>query len=740
MAILENENQPKTSGKFAKLTMKSALPKLDWLSGGGEIAALIRAKDWSATSIGPIEQWPQSLQTTVSLCLASNFPINIIWGPEAIQIYNSGYKVLCGDAHPRALGESFRDTWESAWPVIGEPFEKAWLGETTYLENQRMFLTRNGYLEETFFTFSMSPIRDEAGEVVGLFNPVTETTTAMLNHRRTRLLRDITSESTNSDNLSEAVGRITRTLGDYTSDITGAVIFLANASEGFEAASTTGDVEGLTDTSKWPVDHVISTLEPYFIDQRACLMPIKQLRHDRPIGFIAATLSPRLPFNETYMAFFDMLNDAVSGTVANALANENIEMERAELHTDIHHLKSQRNSSEAAAQRLLAVKEAAEAATRSKSTFLANMSHEIRTPLAAILGFSEILKSHDLNIEDRDRYLNIITRSGTSLVRIIDDILDLSKIEAGKIQIEKEPVNLTDLVTDVLAMFSDRALGKGLAIHFDPKTLPDFPIEADAVRLRQILINLLGNAIKFTSEGSVTLTCDFEPYSETHFEINLRVTDTGIGITSEQAEILFEAFTQADSKTTRNFGGTGLGLALSRKLAKAMGGDVSIEQNAKASGTTFLIKLVVEKSIAAITIDLPEETLIEKVGAKPLAGWTILVVDDSEDNRLLMKIMLGRQGANVHDAASGVEAITKAHKANYDVVLMDIQMPEMDGYETLAKLRSDNYKKPVFALTAHSMKEEKDRAIAAGFSGHISKPVDRTAIVETLLTHARKLH
>ncbi len=164
-----------------------------FLVGDGEMARLIRSKDWSATPLGPIGRWPQSLRTTVSLCLASNFPINIVWESEHTQIYNDGYRIVCGEAHPVALGQNYRVTWASAWPAIGEPFERALGGATSFLENQRMFLTRNGYLEETFFTFSTSPIRDESGGIGGLFHPVTETTPTMLAERRTRALRDLTA-------------------------------------------------------------------------------------------------------------------------------------------------------------------------------------------------------------------------------------------------------------------------------------------------------------------------------------------------------------------------------------------------------------------------------------------------------------------------------------------------------------------------------------------------------------------
>jgi signal transduction histidine kinase len=733
-------------------------PRSDWLTGGGEMSALIRAKDWSLTPLGAIETWPQSLRTTVSLCLASNFPINIIWGPEATQIYNLGFKTICGSLHPRSVGESYRISWESAWPTIGEPFERALKGQTTFLENQRMFICRNGYLEETFFTFSLSPIRDEAGEVVGLFNPVTETTSAMLNHRRTRLLRDITCESANSDDVPEAAQRIVRTLADYKADIPLAAIFLEKDPGTFAVAACSDDDCEIADPARWPIADALATAQPYYVNdmverfgslantdyvepiQHGCLLPIIVPSSTKPIGFFAVTLSSRLPHNEAYMAFLDMLNNAVGAAIANARMNENTLLELNEFQTDIRDLQVIRHSQEAAAQILLESKDAAEAATRAKSAFLANMSHEIRTPLSAILGFTEILKSHKTNLTEREKYLNIISRNGNSLIRIIDDILDLSKIEAGKFQLEQEPLCLTELIEDVMVMFSDRAVGKGLTLSFDPTGLPDFLIQSDAVRIRQILVNLLGNAIKFTTEGGITVGGKYKMLPDGQWEITLSVADTGIGISPQQAANLFQAFTQADNKTTRHFGGTGLGLALSKKLAKAMGGDVSIASSSLAIGTTFLVKLIGRKAVQSVDYSTAAPAPMEKGLSKRLHGWSILVVDDAEDNRMLMRILMEREGAVIQEAASGEEGIRKALATDFDVVLMDIQMPALDGYEALAKLRSQNYKKPIFALTAHTMKEEKDRALMAGFSGHISKPVNPTVVVETLLAHARKLH
>src|SRR3954463_12750178 len=200
---------------------ESAVPPVpgDWLSGGGEMRRLVQAKDWTQTPLGPVERWPQSLRTTVSLCLASNFPISLIWGRACIQIYNDGYWPICGGKHPGSMGQDFRECWHSAWPAIGEAFDRAQAGRTSYIENARMFLDRNGYLEETFFTFSFSPIRDESGKVNGLFHPVTETTIRMLSERRVRTLRDLSTRTAKARTIEAAARETIQVLSDCVFDL-----------------------------------------------------------------------------------------------------------------------------------------------------------------------------------------------------------------------------------------------------------------------------------------------------------------------------------------------------------------------------------------------------------------------------------------------------------------------------------------------------------------------------------------
>jgi PAS domain S-box-containing protein len=391
------------------------------------------------------------------------------------------------------------------------------------------------------------------------------------------------------------------------------------------------------------------------------------------------------------------------------------------------------------AAELLSAKASAENANSTKSQFLANMSHEIRTPLGAILGFTDVLRNPHLNENERHHYLEIINRNGQALTKIIDDILDLSKIEAGKLEIEVSPLCLIELSQDIVSMFADRAAGKGIQLQLDTSQLPNFKINSDAARIRQVMVNLLGNAIKFTSQGCVKVYGHYEsegPHDK-KIKIHLFVTDTGIGMSRAQAEKLFTPFTQGDNRSTRRFGGTGLGLALSKKLGEAMGGSVQLIDCQEGLGCTFQLTIRAQKSIVESPQQRPQQSESQTSASYRLRGYRILVVDDSADNRELIELFLKREGATIEQAESGEQSIQMALSNSYDAILMDIQMPGLDGYQALSLLRTENYQKPVLALTAHAMKEEKNRALSSGFADHISKPVNPQDLVQSLLTHLR---
>jgi signal transduction histidine kinase/AmiR/NasT family two-component response regulator len=383
----------------------------------------------------------------------------------------------------------------------------------------------------------------------------------------------------------------------------------------------------------------------------------------------------------------------------------------------------------------------AESATRAKSEFLANMSHEIRTPMTAILGYSDTLLDGDLEPAERVTAIQTIRRNGEHLLRIINDILDLSKIEAGHMLVENIPASLCELNADVSSLLLPKMSTKGL--RFEVVYLSKVPetIRTDPIRLRQILINLLGNAIKFTKEGEIRLQVELlldEPEPLLQFDI----IDSGIGMSAEQQEALFQAFRQADTSTTRRFGGTGLGLVISRKLARLLGGDLYVLQSIPGQGTSFRV-LVKTGSLDGINMveTTAESTVVRPLksteGDKSLGQCRLLLAEDGEDNQRLIGHILRRAGAEVEVVGNGELAVQAALDAGelgcpFDVVLMDMQMPVMDGYEATRQLRERGYERPIVALTANAMESDRARCVRAGCTDFASKPIHRGKLFELL--------
>jgi signal transduction histidine kinase/CheY-like chemotaxis protein len=371
----------------------------------------------------------------------------------------------------------------------------------------------------------------------------------------------------------------------------------------------------------------------------------------------------------------------------------------------------------------------AEEANKAKSSFLANMSHEIRTPMNAILGFTEILKrGYVKNEKESLKYLNTIHSSGKNLLELINDILDLSKVESGRLEVEKRKVEPYAIIHEILQMLSVKANEKGLALAFEADgTLPK-EIETDPVRLRQIAFNLIGNSIKFTEEGSVTVTCRFKKY-RTGPQLIIDITDTGIGMSEDALENIFDPFVQADNSVTRRFGGTGLGLAISRKFSQALGGDITVTSKL-GKGSTFSVSIATGDLDGVVFLQ-PEEVsdLHGEIDAEEDYHWQlpharILVVDDGVENRELVKLLLEDAGLFVEEAENGKVGVEKATEGSFDAILMDVQMPVMDGFTAAGILRKQGFNKPVIALTANAMKGFEEECLEAGYTGYLSKPIN----------------
>jgi len=387
--------------------------------------------------------------------------------------------------------------------------------------------------------------------------------------------------------------------------------------------------------------------------------------------------------------------------------------------------------------------ERAQSANRAKSEFLANMSHEIRTPMNALLGYVEFLCDPQASAEERERYGETIRRSSEHLLTILNDILDISRIEASRLVINRADVSPFDLGRDVLALLETQASQRDIDLVLEvPRPIPEV-IETDLVRARQVLINLVGNAIKFTPSGSVKLVLRLDDHElSDHRYLCFDVIDTGIGIAAQKIQEIFEPFSQADGSSTRRYGGTGLGLTISKRLALLLGGDILV-QSELGKGSTFTFQLYAGElrraSLRKYTVEECHVALASPPPAPPDAGTLsarILVVEDVELNQRLLAAVLRRAGATVDLADDGKQglafALEEARRgAPHDLILMDMQMPVMDGYEAARALRAAGYTRPIIALTAHAMSTDRDKCLAAGCTDYETKPIQRDRLLAT---------
>ena len=430
-----------------------------------------------------------------------------------------------------------------------------------------------------------------------------------------------------------------------------------------------------------------------------------------------------------YVAFNQMLDRIEASDRALLVAHDELEQRVADRTAELSQEIAERKR---IGDDLVRAKDAAESASRAKSEFLANMSHEIRTPLNAILGFADLLRRGIETSEmERREYLETIHKSGGHLLSVINDILDLSKIEAGQLQIEQLRCCPERIIAEAVSVLRGRAREKNLSLEYQWSEPVPESIVTDPARLRQLLLNVIGNAIKFTEEGGVQVVAQIIPADTPKLVID--VIDTGVGIPQAKLAQIFEPFCQADTSVTRRFGGTGLGLTICRRLARALGGGISV-QSGVGKGSIFTIAIDAgtigrfrppigpdANDVPAGIAGNPQSAILNP---QSLAGRRILVADDGDSNRRLIQVVLGRAGAEIVMAANGRQAVEITARERVDLILMDMQMPVLDGYAAAKEIRASGIETPIIALTAHAMKGDREKCLAAGCTGYVTKPID----------------
>ena len=574
----------------------------DWLSGGGEMGALIQAFDWSKTPVGPLHTWPQSLRTALSICLCSRFPMAIWWGPEIVQFYNDGYRPFLGIKHPRSLGQRGNECWKEIWDVCGPLYRHVMrTGESTWSADLQLLMDRNGYVEETYFTFAYSPIRGEMGDIQGNLITVTETTERVIGERRLKTLRDLGAMATAAKTPGDACRIAADILAVASSDIPFAMLYLLEAegrrarlfaAAGFERWVQLGpETIELSDidATGWPINQVVESKRSAVVDDlsrfgklptgpwadpphTAIVLPLTTA--DGIVGAFVAGISPRHALDDTYRGFVDLLAGQIATAVSNARAYEE-ERKRAEALAELD---------------------------RAKTTFFSNVSHEFRTPLTLMLG--------PLEDELRERpcapRLELAHRNSLRLLKLVNTLLDFSRIEAGRMQAYFEPTDLAAFTTELASLFRSAIERAGLRLIVDCPPLAE-PVYVDRGMWEKVVLNLISNALKFTFDGEIAVSLRL-----TEGTAELRVRDTGEGIPAEDIQHLFQRFYRVQNIRSRTHEGTGIGLALVHELAKLHGGMCRVESQC-GKGSTFIV------TVPCGTGHLPVERIGEAGSLQPTA-------------------------------------------------------------------------------------------------------------------------
>ena len=705
-----------------------------FLAGAGEMGALVRSVDWRRTRLGPLADWPQSLRTTMSICLNSRFPIAVYWGPDYLMLYNQSLVPMVGPTkHPQALGQPARVVLAEIWQII-EPLlrQVRTTGEATWSEDLMLPLARTGVPEESYFTFTYSPIRDETGGVGGVFCAVVETTDKVIEERRLRLLNAL-AEGARAPAPAEACAHAAAEIARAPTDVPFALLYLLDDSGVATLAGAANIVAGEAlaphrlrpgEPSPWPFDEVEA--DPRFVPltgapggaRGAVILPMEHSGAGRRYGFIVAGLSPMLSQNPSYTRFHKLLAASISQGVSTAAAHEE-ERRRAEALAELD---------------------------RAKTAFFSNVSHEFRTPLTLMLGPAEdaLAEAGALSNEERERW-SIVQRSALRLSKLVNTLLDFSRIEAGRVDASYEATDLSALTAELASMFRSAIDRGGLKLRLDLPKLEE-PAYVDHDMWEKIVLNLLSNALKFTFEGEIAVSSRLV---DDDFEVVVR--DTGVGISPAALPQVFDRFHRIRNARARTHEGTGIGLALVAELVKLHGGRVGVE-SVEGRGTTFSVRLprghghLLPERIGAARA-LPSTTAGVEPYIQEALSWTsppaepaaarddgatsdaakararIVLADDNADMRDYLGRRL-RERWDVEAVSDGDAALAAIRRSPPDLVITDVMMPGLDGFGLLRAIRSEPALRltPVILLSARAGEEATAEGLTAGANDYIVKP------------------
>ncbi len=677
---------------------------------------LIDQFDWASTPVGPREAWPQSLRTSVSICLASRFPILIWWGPELIKIYNDAYATVIGAKHPHALGAPGREVWPEIWDIIGPMLDQALHeAKATWSDDQLLMLNRYGYPEECYFTFSYSPILDESGGVGGIFTAVFETTSRVIGERRLDTLRRLAARAGEATTVEEACRNAAEIFEANPSDVPFAALYLRRARGRGERVCAVG-------TSSLP-DTIDIDAPPAF--DGAVTLPLHVPGEDDTSAVSIAGVSPHRPLDDDYRSFLSLAAGHIASAIAKAREYEH-ERQRAEALAELD---------------------------RAKTTFFSNISHEFRTPLTLMLGpLEDVLAQSALEDETRE-HLQVAQRNAQRLLKLVNALLDFSRLEAGRIEAAYEPVDLAALTTELASVFRSAIERAGLRYVVDCEPLGE-PAYVDREMWEKLVFNLISNAFKFTLEGEIEVAL-----RRIGNRVALTVRDTGTGIPPDELPRVFDRFHRVKGARGRTYEGSGIGLALVQELTKLHGGTVSAASEVDR-GSTFKVSIPLGKahlpaerigvlrpstSTALRSDAYVEESLrwlpdseLPSASVAQHPDTRVLLADDNADMRDYVRRLLGATYA-METVADGSAALESALRDPPDLVLSDVMMPSMDGFELLRALRANERTRevPVILLSARAGEESRIEGLAAGADDYLVKPFGARELLARVDAHLR---